>query len=107
MVGMTNLQEAKLAREAEMSYATMAMITDYDCWHEEEDDVSGSAVMEVLRQNVQTAQEAVRQTVRLIDDTRDSPFKGILRHALITDAALVPTETLEALSPIVSPYLES
>lgn len=105
VVGMTNLQEAKLAREAEMSYATMAMITDYDCWHEEEDDVSGTAVMEVIRQNVQTAQEAVRQTIRMIDESRDSPFKGSLKQALITDPALVPAQTLEALSPIVSPYI--
>lgn len=107
VVGMTNLQEAKLAREAEMSYATMAMVTDYDCWHEEEEDVSGAAVMEVIRQNIQTAQEAVRRTIRLIDDSRHSPFKGILKHALITDSSLVPADTLEALSPIVSPYLVS
>lgn len=105
VVGMTNLQEAKLAREAEMSYATMALVTDYDCWHEEEADVSGSAIMEVLRQNVKTAQEAVRQTVRLIDETLDSPFKGSLRHALITDPSLVPEATLEALAPIVGPYV--
>ena len=57
---MTNLQEAKLAREAEISYATMAMVTDYDCWHEEEADVSGVAVMEVIQRNVRTAQQAVR-----------------------------------------------
>lgn len=107
VVGMTNLQEAKLAREAEMSYATMAMVTDYDCWHEVEADVSGAAVMEVLRQNVKTAQEAVRHTVRLIDAKQDSPFKGSLRHALITDRELVPRETLEALAPIVGPYLGS
>ena len=107
VVGMTNLQEARLAREAEMSYATMAMITDYDCWHEEEEDVSGAAVMEVIRHNVQTAQEAVRRTIQLIDDSRQSPFKGILRHALITDPSLVPADTLEALAPIVSRYLRS
>ncbi|MCH7664634.1 MAG: S-methyl-5'-thioadenosine phosphorylase [Acidobacteria bacterium] len=107
VVGMTNLQEARLAREAEMSYATMAMVTDYDCWHEEEEDVSGAAVMEVIRQNVHTAQEAVRRTIRLIDDSRHSPFKGILRHALITDPSLVPADTLEALAPIVSRYLRS
>jgi 5'-methylthioadenosine phosphorylase len=107
VVGMTNLTEAKLAREAEMSYATMAMITDYDCWHEEEAEVSGSAVMEVLRHNVKTAQDAVRNTIRQIDETRESPFKGILRQALITQPALVPPDTLDALKPIVGPYLES
>lgn len=105
VVGMTNLTEAKLAREAEISYATMAMITDWDCWHEEEEDVSGSAVMEVLRQNARTAQEAVRLSIRKIEESRDSPFKGILEHALITDALLVPEATLEALAPIVGPYM--
>ncbi len=105
VVGMTGLQEAKLAREAEMSYATMALVTDYDCWHEEEADVSGSAVMEVLRQNVKTAQEAVRCTIRKIDAGRESPFRGILAHALITDPELVPSATLEALEPIVGRYI--
>ncbi|MFQ5525386.1 MAG: S-methyl-5'-thioadenosine phosphorylase [Thermoanaerobaculia bacterium] len=105
VIGMTNLQEAKLAREAEMSYATMAMVTDYDCWHEEEADVSGAAVMEVLQQNVRTAQEAVRHTIRRIDVSRESPFRGILEHSLITDPALVPESTLEALAPIVGRYL--
>ena len=61
VIGMTNLQEAKLAREAEICYATMAMITDYDCWHEEEEEVSGEAVMEVVRQNASTAQDVVRR----------------------------------------------
>lgn len=106
VVGMTNLQEAKLAREAEMSFATMAMVTDYDCWHEEEESVSGAAILEVLRENVKTAQEAVRQTIRRIDDGRDSPFQGSLRDALITEPSLVPRETLEDLAPIVGPYLK-
>jgi 5'-methylthioadenosine phosphorylase len=105
VIGMTNLQEAKLAREAEMSYATMAMITDYDCWHEEEDDVSGIAVMEVIHQNVRTAQEAVRNTIRRIVETENSPFCGILRDGLITRTELVPDETLEALEPIIGKYV--
>lgn len=107
VVGMTNLQEAKLAREAEMSYATMAMITDYDCWHEEEENVSGAAVMEVIHENVRTAQGAVRETIRLIDEARDSPFKGSLKHALITDPSLVPAQTREDLAPIVGRYFDS
>ena len=63
VIGMTNLQEAKLAREAEICYATLALVTDYDCWHEEEEDVSGEAVMEVIRQNVLMAQAVVRNVV--------------------------------------------
>jgi 5'-methylthioadenosine phosphorylase len=105
IIGMTNLQEAKLAREAEMSYATMAMVTDYDCWHEEEEDVSGTAVMEVIQQNVRTAQEAVRLTVRRIDEGRESPFAGILRQSLITDPDAIPAATRSDLAPIIRDYV--
>jgi 5'-methylthioadenosine phosphorylase len=105
IIGMTNLQEAKLAREAEMSYCTLAMVTDYDCWHEEEDDVSGIAVMEVIQQNVRTAQEAVRATIGRIPAGQHSPFRGILAQSLITDPRVVPASTREALAPIVGPYL--
>lgn len=105
VIGMTNLQEAKLAREAEMSYGTFAMVTDYDCWHEEEEDVSGIAVMEVIQQNVSTAQQAVRNSLRRIPEGEASPFKGMLREALITDPARIPRQTLRDLAPIVGPYL--
>jgi 5'-methylthioadenosine phosphorylase len=105
IVGMTNLQEAKLAREAEMSYATMALVTDYDCWHEDEEDVNALAVMEVLERNVRTAQEAVRSTIRRIREDGRSPYAGILEEALITDPTLIPAETLENLKPIVGQYL--
>lgn len=106
VIGMTNLQEAKLAREAEMSYATLAMVTDYDCWHEEEEEVSGMAVMEVIQQNVLTARQAVRHSIRRIPRGERSPFVGILAQSLITDPAVIPKATLEALRPIVGPYLE-
>jgi 5'-methylthioadenosine phosphorylase len=106
VIGMTNLQEAKLAREAEMSYATLAMITDYDCWHEEEADVSGVAVMEVIQANVRMAQEAVRNAVKRIPEDGESQFKGILRQSLITERSMIPAETREALAPIVGPYLD-
>lgn len=106
VIGMTNLQEAKLAREAEMSYATLAMVTDYDCWHEDEEDVSGIAVMEVIERNVRTAREAVRCTIRRIPTGERSPFVGILAQSLITDPEVIPAQTLEALHPIVGPYLK-
>ena len=106
IIGMTNLQEAKLAREAEICYATLAMITDYDCWHEEEEDVSGEAVMEVIRQNVLMAQAVVRNVVgRLAAAPRTCPCKDALAHALITERALIPTATLRKLKPIVGRYL--
>ncbi len=106
VIGMTNLQEAKLAREAEMSYATLAMVTDYDCWHEEEADVSGIAVMEVIQQNVSMAQEAVRHTVRRIPADENSQFKGILRQSLITERSMIPKQTRQDLAPIIGPYLD-
>jgi 5'-methylthioadenosine phosphorylase len=106
IIGMTNLQEAKLAREAEMSYATLAMVTDYDCWHETEDDVSGHAVMEVVAQNVKMAQEALRHIIGLVPEQEDSPYKGILAHALITDPEKVPAATYDALELIIGPYMK-
>jgi len=105
IIGMTNLQEAKLAREAEMSYATMALVTDYDCWHEEEADVSGTAVMEVVAQNVRMAQEALRGIVAKVPIEETSPFRGILASSLITEKSAVPAETLKALEPIVGAYM--
>ena len=106
IIGMTNLQEAKLAREAEMSYATLAMVTDYDCWHEEEDNVSGTAVMEVIQENVRTAQEAVRHIVSLVPVEEDSPYKGVLSQSLVTQAQDVPEATYDALEIIIGPYMK-
>ncbi len=106
VIGMTNLQEAKLAREAEMSYATLAMVTDYDCWHEEEADVEVTDVLTVLRENAAMAQRVVREAVRTIGTERSTPWTGSLRYAMITALEHVPKETLEKLGPIVAPYLE-
>ncbi len=107
IIGMTNLQEAKLAREAEMSYATLAMVTDYDCWHEEEDDVSGVAVMEVIQKNVRSAQDAIKHAIPQIPADGRSPFAGMLANALITERAVIPSATLENLAPIVGRYYGS
>ncbi len=105
IIGMTNLQEAKLAREAEMSYATLAMVTDYDCWHEEEDDVSGVAVMEVIQENVKTAQCSLAEILARIAEDQASPYQGVLGQSLVTDLSLVPDSTIEALRPLLAPYL--
>jgi 5'-methylthioadenosine phosphorylase len=104
VIGMTNLQEAKLAREAEICYATLAMITDYDCWHETEEDVSGEAVMEVIRQNVLMAQAVVRNVVGKLAAPRTCGCKDALAHALITERSHIPAATLERLAPIVGRY---
>jgi 5'-methylthioadenosine phosphorylase len=105
VIGMTNLQEAKLAREAEICYATLAMVTDYDCWHETEEAVSGEAVMEVIRQNVLTAQSVVRNVVaRLATLPRTCICKDALQHALITERSLIPAATRRKLQPIIGRY---
>lgn len=107
VIGMTNLQEARMAREAEICYATLAMVTDYDCWHEEEEAAHTATILEVLRQNVATAQRVVAETVRRLPErAADHPCAHALAGALITDPALVPEETLRKLAPIVGKYLE-
>jgi 5'-methylthioadenosine phosphorylase len=106
VIGMTNLQEAKLAREAEIAYASLAMVTDYDCWHEEEEAVSGEGVMEVLRKNVSLAQRVVRRAVRALDPTVRNDCADALRMSLITDPGLVPAETLRNLEPLLGKYID-
>ena len=107
VIGMTNLQEAKLAREAEICYATLAMITDYDCWHEEEEAVSGEAVMEVVRQNASTAQDVVRRIIRKLPVTRDCGCADALQMSLITEPERIPAATRKRLEPIIGRYLET
>ncbi len=104
VIGMTNLQEARLAREAEMSYASLAMVTDYDCWHEDEDDVEVASVLEVLRQNAWMGQEIVKRSVREIDLSAPCPWADCLSNAIISDRNAVPMETRERLAPIVGKY---
>ncbi len=108
VIGMTNLQEAKLAREAEICYATLAMVTDYDCWHEEEEDVSVEALLGVLRQNAAMGQQVVRRTVALLagGERLGCPCPRALATALITDPSQIPAATLKRLAPIVGKYLE-
>ncbi len=106
VIGMTNLQEAKLAREAEICYATLAMITDYDCWHEEEENVSVDAVLEVLRQNAAMGQEVVRRAVaHLPASERPCACGEALAMALMTDRQRIPETTKRNLAPIVGKYL--
>jgi 5'-methylthioadenosine phosphorylase len=105
VVGMTNLQEAKLAREAEICYATLAMVTDYDCWHPGHDAVTADAVMKVLGQNVATARAVLRAVAKRLPIPRACQCEHALSHAMITPAELVPQATREALAPIVGRYL--
>ena len=106
VIGMTNMQEAKLAREAEMCYSCLAFVTDYDCWKEDEEAVSGESVMAVLARNVGTAQAALKVLLGLleVETSRSCECQDALRSALITDFADVPAETLEALEPLIGRY---
>ena len=109
VIGMTNLQEAKLAREAEICYATLAMVTDYDCWHETEEDVTVDAVLEVLGRNSLTGQEVIRRTVAGLgrgDAGAPCGCRDALASALITDRDSIPAATLRRLEPIIGRYFE-
>ncbi len=105
VIGMTNLPEAKLAREAELCYATMALVTDYDCWHDEEDDVTVEAVVAVLMKNVAAAKRIIAETVPRISGRRDCGCKTALEHAVMTRPDLIPFETRRDLALFLDPYL--
>ena len=101
---MTNLQEAKLAREAEMSYATVAMVTDYDCWHEEHDAVTVETVIEYLTKNAAHAQAVALEAVANIPDEA-SPFASALQNAIITDRAKISLESKSKYDLLIGKYL--
>jgi 5'-methylthioadenosine phosphorylase len=105
VIGMTNLPEAKLAREAEICYSTLAFPADYDCWHREEKDVSIDDVLEILRQSMKTARSVIRIALRTLPDFRDCLCATALRQALITDRAAIPERTRQALAPLIGKYL--
>jgi 5'-methylthioadenosine phosphorylase len=107
IIGMTNLPEAKLAREAEICYATMAFATDYDCWHQEAGDVSIGDVLRILSQSAKTAKAAIRRAVQMLPDRRACVCSTALEHALITEKALIPENTKKHLEPIIGKYIKS
>src|SRR5215216_3113016 len=105
IIGMTNLQEAKLAREAEICYATLALVTDYDCWHPGHDAVSVETVVNYLNKNVRNAQIILRESVRrLKDGNRDCKCGSALKHAIFTPSDLWPEDTKKKLEAIVKKY---
>jgi 5'-methylthioadenosine phosphorylase len=105
VIGMTNLPEAKLAREAEMSYATIALVTDYDCWHETEEAVSVETIVKILHHNVAMAQRIIGEAVTHIPLERGSPYRDALKGAIITDPSVIPPQTRQDLAPLISKYL--
>ena len=105
VIGMTNLQEAKLAREAEICYATMAMVTDYDCWHPDHDAVTVEQVVKVLNTNSGNAARVVRQAVALMPKERSCKCGSALQYAILTDPARIPPATRQKLSLFIDKYL--
>jgi 5'-methylthioadenosine phosphorylase len=105
VIGMTNLQEAKLAREAEICYATIAMVTDYDCWHPEHDSVTVDQIIAVLTQNATNAANVVREAVAAMPRERGCKCGSALRHAIMTQRDLIPVAARQRLSAILDKYL--
>lgn len=105
VIGMTNLQEAKLAREAELCYTTIAMVTDYDCWHPDHDAVTVNDIIANLTQNAANAARLVAEAVRAMPATRDCKCGSALSHALITDRTKIPEATRKKLELLVGKYL--
>ena len=105
VVGMTNLAEAKLAREAEISYATVAMVTDFDCWHESENEVSVSDVVAVLHDNAELATETVKRAVQSLNRTEVTSCHTSLANAIATPREHWPEEQIKKLGPLIEKYL--
>ena len=106
VIGMTNLQEAKLAREAEICYVTIAMVTDYDCWHPHHDSVSVEQIISVLTKNAENAAKVVQATVSAMPKTRSCKCGSALANAILTDPAKIPAATKEKLQLILGKYLK-
>ena len=105
VIGMTNLQEAKLAREAEICYVTIALVTDYDCWHPAHDSVTVDLIIRNLTQNAETARQLIADAVTRVPSARTCPCASALATAIITRPDVVPAETKRELAPIVGKYL--
>jgi len=106
VVGMTNLQEAKLAREAEICYATLAMVTDYDCWHPAHDAVTVDQIIDYLNRNAQNAQKIIRAAVRQMPKERGCKCGSALAHAILTDPKKIPPQVRKKLALLLGKYLK-
>jgi 5'-methylthioadenosine phosphorylase len=105
VIGMTNLPEAKLAREAEMCYATIAFATDYDCWHETAGDVSIGDVLKILAQSAKIAKRSIQVAIKHLPSKRTCPCATALKYALITNTKWIPEKTKRDLKPIIGKYI--
>ena len=105
VIGMTNVTEAKLAREAEICYATVAMITDYDCWHPQHDSVTVAQIIAMLNQNATNAQNVLKEAILALPEERHCKCGDALKHAILTDPKLIPAATKKSLAAILGKYL--
>jgi 5'-methylthioadenosine phosphorylase len=105
VIGMTNLQEAKLAREAEICYATLALVTDYDCWHPDHDSVTVDLVVANLLKNAETARQAIAEAVASLDGSRPCNCKNALATAIMTRPEAIPADVKKDLAPIIGKYV--
>jgi 5'-methylthioadenosine phosphorylase len=105
VIGMTNVTEARLAREAEICYGTIAMITDYDCWHPEHESVTATQIIATLNQNAENAQKVLRTAIRELPAGRSCKCGAALQHALVTDLKIVPKATKKRLAAIIGKYI--
>jgi len=104
VIGMTNVTEAKLAREAEICYGTIAMITDFDCWHPEHESVTATQIIATLNQNAENAQKVLRTAVRELPAGRTCKCGSALQHSFVTDLKIVPKATKKRLAAIIGKY---
>lgn len=107
VIGMTNATEAKLAREAEICYSTIALATDYDCWHHSEEAVTVEAVLAVMKHNIETSRGMIRQAVRMLSGVRACGCGESLRNTIMTPEKLIPARVKKDLGPIIGKYLKS
>ncbi|OGR33617.1 MAG: methylthioadenosine phosphorylase [Desulfuromonadales bacterium GWD2_61_12] len=105
IIGMTNINEARLAREAEICYGTIALATDYDCWHHEHDDVSVEAVIAIIHKNVATARRIIKAAVSALGDERTCLCREALKFAIMTERERIPAATREKLEVVMGKYL--
>jgi 5'-methylthioadenosine phosphorylase len=107
VIGMTNATEAKLAREAELCYSTIALATDYDCWHHSEEAVTVEAVLAVMKHNIETSRDMIREAVQMLPEARSCGCGESLRNTIMTPEKLVPAKTRKDLAPIIGKYMKS
>ncbi|HZX14833.1 MAG TPA: S-methyl-5'-thioadenosine phosphorylase, partial [Thermodesulfobacteriota bacterium] len=104
-IGMTNMPEVKLAREAEICYATLALSTDYDCWHEEHDDVNVNDVVMTLTRNVELSKRIIREVIPIIPDRRSCICSNALENAFITSKDTISDEAKKRLGILIERYI--